>query len=499
MIDRKNQISASQTGTGTTTGNFASAYISHGAKPVNAGYEYVTIPQTTASEMAAFSTIMDATSTAFYQVIQKDSNAHIVKYNDMYGYSLFMPNANISATSPIKANTAPCLIMTKESGTDLAISFVNPDMNFASSTGPSQATPIGIKLNGTWTVISATGGIVNATTSNGATTLSIQAQAGLPVDIALQKSTDTATSDTAIFYYEDFSSNTNGILTSSPALTNTTVYPLVKRITDIPDYTDSNNLFDSGFERPATVIPRGATRTNSATTALSLVGTNANVNYLGDIYVVFPTINMTSANPLIPSANTYKYASFWTERRYGDGDIANVEILVSTNYTTITGTTWTTVPLLSGKLATTSDGLKYVNGIVDLSAYANGGNGTTVTLAIRYKSSNSLYSGSNRNGTFYFSDLKFYSQSNPTLATDSWNKTTAEVFAIKNQEVYQVISNGSIMKDIIIYDIQGRQIFKQSNVNSDKSTLAGLPNTKGVLIIKVTTETKETSTIKIIN
>ena len=157
------------------------------------------------------------------------------------------------------------------------------------------------------------------------------------------------------------------------------------------------------------------------------------------------------------------------------------------------------MPLLSGKLATTSDGLKYVNGIVDLSAYANGGNGTTVTLAIRYKSSNSLYSGSNRNGTFYFSDLKFYSQSNPTLATDSWNKTTAEVFAIKNQEVYQVISNGSIMKDIIIYDIQGRQIFKQSNVNSDKSTLAGLPNTKGVLIIKVTTETKETSTIKIIN
>ena len=501
VIDRKNQISQSQTGNGTTTtGNFVSAYISHGIKPLDAGYEFVIIPQTTATDMSTFSTTMDATSAAFYQVLQKDSNAHIVKYNDMYGYSLFASNGNFGTATPIQSNSAPCLVMTKENGTDLALSFVNPDMNFASSTGPSQASPVAIKLNGTYTIISATGGVVNATTTNGATTLSIQAQAGLPVDIALQKSTSTDTSDTKVFYYEDFSSNTNGILTASPAIVTTiTTYPGVRRVTDIPDYTDSNAVFDSGLERPATVIPRGVNRTNSATAALSLVGTNANVNYTGDVYVVFPTINMTAANPLIPSANIYKYASFWSERRYGDGDIATAEILVTTNYSTIAGTTWTTVPLLSGKLATTADGLTYVNGLVDLSTYANGANGTTVTLALRYKCSNSTYSGTNRNGTFYFSDLKFYSQSTPTLATKTWNKTTSEVLAVKNQEVYQVIANGVLLKEITIYDIQGHQIFKQININSDSSTLAGLPTTKGVLIVKVITNTNQTSTIKIIN
>ena len=97
------------------------------------------------------------------------------------------------------------------------------------------------------------------------------------------------------------------------------------------------------------------------------------------------------------------------------------------------------------------------------------------------------------------SDLKFYSQSIPTLADSSWNKTNKEVFAVKNQEVYQVVSNGATMKDITVSDIQGRQIFKQINVNNNKSTLAGLPNTKGILLIKVITDNNETSTIKIIN
>ena len=419
VIDRKNQTSPSENGTGTTTGNFASAYITHGNKPTNADYEYVIIPQTTAVDMTTFNTNMASANTAFYQVILKNQNAHIVKYSDMYGYSLFTANGNYGLTTPIQNNSAPCLIMTKQTIDNLALSFVNPDLNFGANNGTSQAVPVVITLNGEWTVNSYTGGIVNATISSGTTTVTIKAKDGLPVDILFQKSSNITSS---IFYYEDFSSNTNGILTTAPAIVSTiTTYPAVRRVSDIPDLLDSNTLFDPTTERPATVIPRGATRTDANTRTIAITGNDSTTNYAGDVYVVFPTIDMTSTNVLIGS-NGYKYASFWSERRYGDGDIAVAEILVSTNYTTIAGTTWTTLPLILGKLAKTADGLNYVNGVVDLSSYANGANGTTVTLALRYKCSNTTYSGTNRNGTFYFSDLKFYSQA--TQFGTTWNGTT---------------------------------------------------------------------------
>jgi chondroitin-sulfate-ABC endolyase/exolyase len=185
VIDRKNQSSPKETGDGTfTTGNFASAYLSHGTTPNNAGYEYVIVPQTTSADMATFSNNMAATDAVFYQVIQKDQTAHIVKYNTMYGYSLF-GSGNYGTSTPIQSNNAPCLIMTKPSGNDLALSFVNPDLNFAANNGSSQASPIVITVNGEWTVKTYSGGVVNASAGIGITTLTIQAKDGLPVDISL--------------------------------------------------------------------------------------------------------------------------------------------------------------------------------------------------------------------------------------------------------------------------------------------------------------------------
>ena len=92
-------------------------------------------------------------------------------------------------------------------------------------------------------------------------------------------------------------------------------------------------------------------------------------------------------------------------------------VRAATNYTgDPSTTTWTTLPLHSGKLGDSSDGRKYVKAMVDLSAY-NGS--TTVTLAIRYLGSSSAYSGSNRNGTFYISDLQFIAQETPVK--NVWN------------------------------------------------------------------------------
>lgn len=134
--------------------------------------------------MATLNTNMSNTSTALYQVIQKDATAHIIKYNTMYGYSLF--NAGDYRTSTvIKSNSAPCLVMTKQTGDNLDLSFVNPDLNFAANNGVSQTTPITLTLNGIWTITSFSGGTATATNDNGVTTLTIGSKDGLPVDLQL--------------------------------------------------------------------------------------------------------------------------------------------------------------------------------------------------------------------------------------------------------------------------------------------------------------------------
>lgn len=414
VIDRKNQSSPKETGDGTfTTGNFASAYINHGNTPTNAGYEYVIIPQTTGADMVTFNNNMTSAGTALYQVIQKNQTAHIVKYNTMYGYSLF-GDGNYGTSTPIQSNNAPCLIMTNQTGNNLALSFVNPDLNFAANNGASQASPIVIIVNGEWSMDTYSGGTVNATVGTGITTLTIQAKDGLPVDISLSPLVNPYY---PIVYYEDFLNAIGNGFTAQVISTGGATTSILARVSDVPDSADSNTVFDPAVDRPSNRIPQGGV---SSQRAISTVGNTSTTNFAIDAYAVFTTLDLTPANPLISVSDTNKYATFWTQRRYGDGDIAAITMLVSTNYTgNPATTTWNVLPIVSGKLAKTIDGLKYVKGVVDLTQYANGANGSTVTLALRYQGNSSTYSTSNRNGTFYFSDLQFIAQ--PSNFTTTWN------------------------------------------------------------------------------
>lgn len=192
---------------------------------------------------------------------------------------------------------------------------------------------------------------------------------------------------------------------------------ILNRVNDIPDLADSNNLFDPSIDREANRIPDGGTRDQKT---ISTRGDDGASNFGVDAYAVFTTLDLTSANALINPSDDFVYASFWTQRRYGDGDIATITVRVSTDYAGDASTaTWTTLSLHSGKLSDTSDGRKWVKAMVDLSAYTGS---TTVTLAIRYQGSTTAYSTSNRNGTFYISDLQFIAQE--TAIKNVWDGST---------------------------------------------------------------------------
>jgi hypothetical protein len=73
------------------------------------------------------------------------------------------------------------------------------------------------------------------------------------------------------------------------------------------------------------------------------------------------------------------------------------------------------------------------------------------------------------------------------------------IVAFKKEGVLQVNSSNEQIKEIIVYDIQGRQVFKQENVNNNSTSLPSLPSNRGILILKVVSVNNQFSTIKIIN
>ena len=185
VIDRKSQDSPNENGNGSfTNGYFASAFINHGTSPTNSEYEYVIIPNTDSSEMITFTTNMESSSEAFYEVIQKNKTAHIVKHNNMYGYSFFEAGFYSNST-PIKSNDVPCLVMIENLDQNLNLSIVQPDLNFAPSNGESQIKTVKLVLNGIWNLNSSNGGAINLIEGSGETILLIEAKDGLPVDIKL--------------------------------------------------------------------------------------------------------------------------------------------------------------------------------------------------------------------------------------------------------------------------------------------------------------------------
>lgn len=247
-INRQNQASPNENGNGTTTyGDFATAYINHGKTPDNKKYEYVIIPATTAAEMATFSNNMATPSTVFYSVLQQDEAAHIVKQHsaEVYGYALFQAGNYSGTESLLLSNDKPCLVMLKDSSFNLALSIVNPDLNFVSNNGPSQAISITLEIAGDRSLLSATGGAVLASSDGTNTTLIIQVKDALPVDVLLSSTscvtthTLTGTETATVLYKASENISSNQVISETAQV----VYNAGIGITFLPGFETFSGAF----------------------------------------------------------------------------------------------------------------------------------------------------------------------------------------------------------------------------------------------------------------
>ena len=212
-ISRATQTSANQDGTSApTTGDFAKVWLNHGTAPSGAGYEYAVFPSTNATAMASAATQHGNPATKPYQVIERDSTAHVVKWNatGQIGYAIYATTALPAGTQSaglLAAVQRPCMVMAQYgSSSDAWFSVVDPDLNFTNAQSgyglppdASVARTLNITINGPWSLDPQTtgAGVSIVSVSAASTVVQVTTQHGFAVHVHLLSAAPIAVADTA--------------------------------------------------------------------------------------------------------------------------------------------------------------------------------------------------------------------------------------------------------------------------------------------------------------
>ena len=117
-------------------------------------------------------------------------------------------------------------------------------------------------------------------------------------------------------------------------------------------------------------------------------------------------------------------------------------------------------------------------------------------MGIEHNIKVSPYTFTSNTGTF---DSRFELVYTQALGIPSTDFTSNSVIVYKNTDWFHVSTKGITMKEIQVYDVSGRLIYKQSDINATTAVLKGLTQTKDVLFLKITSEDNLTVTVKAIN
>ncbi|MNI16292.1 Chondroitin sulfate ABC exolyase precursor [compost metagenome] len=138
-LSKKTQHSKHQSTSVDTEGDFAAAWLEHGASPKDGSYEYAILVGADLGRIEAFCKRMQASETAAYTVLRKDHSAHIVqdKETGTIGFALFEASDYID-TGHVAAVDTPSMVMIREAGNRLFVSAVDPDLRLYEGIEPDQ-------------------------------------------------------------------------------------------------------------------------------------------------------------------------------------------------------------------------------------------------------------------------------------------------------------------------------------------------------------------------
>ena len=283
------------------------------------------------------------------------------------------------------------------------------------------------------------------------------------------------------FKYEDFGAVNQGYSIHIVKNTNSQSESQIgKRINDIPDAEDSNNKFTT--IRPTNRIPVNLVRNQKA---LAFVGTTSNTNYEIEAWAIMDAVDVSANNDYIKVDDTYKYIRFWTEQRYANGDTSALEVFISTDYTNnFDVANWTNVTSNVSNIATSNQNPQtYIASVLDITAY----NSTNFTLAFKYTSNNSTYSQTNRNGTFYISDVIFF-VSDKTLSNKTFDlENDIKIYPNPFSSYIKIANLNTNYTNAFLFDNLGRIVISKNIKGLKKATIkTNFQNlSKGIYFLKL--------------
>jgi chondroitin-sulfate-ABC endolyase/exolyase len=182
MIKRGIQHSQNhRSGFAPTKGYYSIAWLDHGIRPEDAGYEY------SIKLFGGEGALKQFEANKFYNVLQKDNQAHIVYYTPKktYGYVLLEPLKG-NAHGPILETDQPVLIMATKSRDGLEITISDPD---PAVDAPERSITHQVVVKGEWNIVTATSAdaVFESRIEGGSTYLSVTVKDGCPVDLMLNK------------------------------------------------------------------------------------------------------------------------------------------------------------------------------------------------------------------------------------------------------------------------------------------------------------------------
>lgn len=128
-VVKKEQSSPDNTKKKTGKGDFAAAYINHGASPKSASYEYLMLVEPSSSERNKFSKKMP------YEVLQADDSAHVLKDLETGITAYISYKGYVSEKTAVRSIPAETIVMERRaSDGTLILSVCSPDLGLSEKT-----------------------------------------------------------------------------------------------------------------------------------------------------------------------------------------------------------------------------------------------------------------------------------------------------------------------------------------------------------------------------
>ncbi|RFS17203.1 polysaccharide lyase family 8 super-sandwich domain-containing protein [Emticicia sp. C21] len=164
VVERGTQkipLHSSLDGLQTTTTKFSKAYIDHGKSPVNAHYQFIIVPATTAKKIKALAA--GIASGKVFKILSQTDTLHAVRSlpEKITSYVFFHEKKNVNI-GYIKSISGEALVGIKESGDRIVVTINNPDLNtIDNKTSKWLSAPykIDLQLAGNWAIVGKAGNV----------------------------------------------------------------------------------------------------------------------------------------------------------------------------------------------------------------------------------------------------------------------------------------------------------------------------------------------------